>query len=439
MQKLITKSLLATIDIIWLIVIFYISLLIRQNINYTYLNNFEGLSLYDFTFVILTVFILMFYEKIYNFRYDFWQDTLKVIKSFIIGFFITMSILALTKTNLQYSRAFILIYFTIGIILMPILKRYTKKLIFMIPFFKEKVLVIGKDKEQLDTFKDELKENWYLGQLYTTNDYQHTIIIANGYNTKELNNLIDTYMDQHHEIFVVPYINGINFRDSQIMEYSNIRLNTIQIKNKLLIKSNIYIKNIFDKIVSLILLPIFLIVHIFIFIAIKLDSKGSIWFKQKRLGKDGHVFEVYKYRTMYENSDDILTDYLKTNPHEISYYQQYHKYQTDPRITKIGKILRDTSLDELPQLINVLKGDMSLVGPRPYMLNESEKLADKQSFILKVKPGITGLWQVSGRNNLTFQQRNELEIWYIKNWSLWADFVIMLKTIKVVIKKIGAS
>jgi len=439
MQKLITKSLLATIDIIWLIVIFYISLLIRQNINYTYLNNFEGLSLYDFTFVILTVFILMFYEKIYNFRYDFWQDTLKVIKSFIIGFFITMSILALTKTNLQYSRAFILIYFTIGIILMPILKRYTKKLIFMIPFFKEKVLVIGKDKEQLDTFKDELKENWYLGQLYTTNDYQHTIIIANGYNTKELNNLIDTYMDQHHEIFVVPYINGINFRDSQIMEYSNIRLNTIQIKNKLLIKSNIYIKNIFDKIVSLILLPIFLIVHIFIVIAIKLDSKGSIWFKQKRLGKDGHVFEVYKYRTMYENSDDILTDYLKTNPHEISYYQQYHKYQTDPRITKIGKILRDTSLDELPQLINVLKGDMSLVGPRPYMLNESEKLADKQSFILKVKPGITGLWQVSGRNNLTFQQRNELEIWYIKNWSLWADFVIMLKTIKVVIKKIGAS
>jgi undecaprenyl-phosphate galactose phosphotransferase len=182
-----------------------------------------------------------------------------------------------------------------------------------------------------------------------------------------------------------------------------------------------------------------MLIHIVVVIAIKFDSKGSIWFKQKRLGKNDIDFEVYKYRTMYENSDELLKDYLQINPDEVIYYEKFHKYKNDPRITKVGKILRATSLDELPQLLNVLKGDMSLVGPRPYMINESEKLGDNQHFILKVKPGITGLWQVSGRNNLTFKERNQLEVWYIKNWSLWADFVILIKTIKVVMGKVGAK
>jgi len=142
---------------------------------------------------------------------------------------------------------------------------------------------------------------------------------------------------------------------------------------------------------------------------------------------------------MYENSNELLKTYLAKHPEEIEYYEKYHKYKNDPRITKIGKILRATSLDELPQIINVLKGEMSIVGPRPYMLNELDKLGSFKEFILKVKPGITGLWQVSGRNNLTFKERNELEVWYIKNWSLWLDFVILIKTIKVVLLKVGAK
>jgi undecaprenyl-phosphate galactose phosphotransferase len=141
---------------------------------------------------------------------------------------------------------------------------------------------------------------------------------------------------------------------------------------------------------------------------------------------------------MYEKSEELLQTYLKKYPDEINYYNKYHKYQNDPRITKIGKILRATSLDELPQIINIIKGEMSWVGPRPYMLNESEKLGKNLPFILRVKPGITGLWQVSGRNNLTFKERNELEVWYIKNWFLWDDFVILIKTIKVVFLKVGA-
>ena len=172
---------------------------------------------------------------------------------------------------------------------------------------------------------------------------------------------------------------------------------------------------------------------------IKKDSKGKVLFKQKRFGKDSKIFKCYKYRTMYENSDLLLKEYLKNNPREIEYYDKFHKYTNDPRITKTGHFLRKTSLDELPQLFNILQGHMSLIGPRPYMLSEKDKLKDDISIILKVKPGISGLWQVSGRNDLSFKERINLDIWYIQNWSLWIDLVIFIKTIKVVLGKVGAK
>ena len=126
---------------------------------------------------------------------------------------------------------------------------------------------------------------------------------------------------------------------------------------------------------------------------------------------------------MREDGDAILEKYLQEHPEEKEYYSTYHKYQKDPRITKIGGFLRRTSLDELPQILNVAKGEMSFVGPRPYM----------------VKPGITGLWQVSGRNSLNFSSRIDLDVWYIHNWNLWLDTIILLRTVKAVLIKEGAS
>jgi len=438
MQKYITKLLIAIVDIFWLICLFYLSLFIRDGMTLAILPKFNKIELYDFSFVIFIVFSLMVYENIYKFRYDFWQDTLKVSKAFVLGFLLTLSFLALTKSNLEYSRVFILVYFSIGIVMLPILKRYTKKMIFKIPFFKKKILIVGVE-EQVKVFKKEIKDNWYLGQKYDENNYSSVIIVSQGLDILDFNHLIDKYLDKHSELFVVPFITNINFMHSNILEYSNIRLNTVQIENKLLIKNNILIKNIVDKMLSLVILPFFLMIHLLVIIAIKIDSKGKIFFKQDRLGKENHIFKIFKYRTMYENGDELLERYLKNNPSEIKYYEQYHKYKNDPRITRVGKFLRDTSIDELPQLLNVLKDDMSLIGPRPYMTNEAIKLDKYKEIILKVKPGITGLWQVAGRNNLTFKQRNELEVWYIKNWSLWADFVILIKTIKVVISKFGAK
>lgn len=437
MNKHILKFLIIFVDIVSLITIFYLTLFIRKNINSFGLPEFDEFVLYDFSFVIFIIFGLLYYEKIYSFHFDFWQETLKIIKVFFIGFVVVLSILALTKTNFQYSRVFIVLYFLFAVVSLPILKRLTKKFFYSFDFFKRKVLIIG-DEEQIKIFKHEFEQNWYIGQMYVKTDYESVIIAPKSMSIKILNQTITKYLEQTKELYVVPYMKDINFAHSNIMEYSNIRYNTIQVENKLLIKSNTTIKNIFDKLVVFIISPLFILVHLMISFIIKLDSKGSIFFKQHRLGKNNVDFECYKYRTMYENSEDILQKYLEQNPNEVQYYETYHKYQNDPRITKIGKFLRATSLDELAQIINIFKGEMSLVGPRPYMLTESEKLGQKQQFILKVKPGITGLWQVSGRNELTFKERNDLEIWYIKNWSLWADFVILIKTIKVVLSKVGA-
>ena len=199
-----------------------------------------------------------------------------------------------------------------------------------------------------------------------------------------------------------------------------------------------FLKRFFDFIIIICILPFFIVIHLILFILIKLTSKGDVFFVQKRVGKDKKNFNLYKYRTMYEHSDEILKNYLKKYPEEKKYYSKYHKYNNDPRITKIGKFLRTTSLDELPQIINVLKGDMSFVGPRPYLPEELKKMKG-YDIIFKVRPGITGLWQVNGRNNLTFEERMQLEKWYVENWSFWLDLIILLKTIKVVLLKIGAK
>ena len=438
MKKYLLNTIIIIIDTLLLIGIFYLTLYIRVEMEAFSLPPLNYFLLKDFIFVIFIIFILMYYEKIYTLRYDFWQETKKVFKGLFLSYLIVLALLTLQKTSLDYSRLFITLYFTFALLLIPTTKRLTKKLIYKFSFFRKKVLIIG-DKEQINIFEKEFEENWYLGMEPVQKKYDTVIISSKGLSLEKINKKIEKYLNKHSSVYVVPYVTSINFSNSNIMEYSNIRYSTIQIENKLLIRRNIWIKSLFDLLLTLMIIPFFMIVHLIITLAIKLDSKGAVFFKQHRLGKDDSDFVCYKYRTMYEDSDELLQKYLKDKPDEREYYEEYHKYKNDPRITKVGKILRATSFDELAQVINVLKGNMSLVGPRPYMLKESCKLGDNQEFILKVKPGITGLWQVSGRNNLTFQERKKLEIWYIKNWSLWADFVILIKTIKVVLGKVGAS
>ncbi|NPA60462.1 MAG: exopolysaccharide biosynthesis polyprenyl glycosylphosphotransferase [Epsilonproteobacteria bacterium] len=438
MKKRIQTLITIILDIFFLIGLFYLTSYFRGSLSAEDIPAFSEIRLKHFSFVIVIIVFLLYLEKVYTLKYDFWQESYKVIKVFFIAYLLVLTILALSKANLEYSRLFLTLYFFLGALLMPVFKRYSKKLLYLVDSFKSKVLLVGVESE-VERFKKELVDNWYLGMTPVESECDSVIIISKSLEPERLNEHISQHLEESRELFIVPYITDINFAHSSIIEYSNIRYNTILVENRLLLKHNIWIKSFFEYLLTLLILPLFLPIHLLISFLIKLDSKGSIFFKQERMGKDAKAFNCYKYRTMYENSDALLAEYLKKNPDEVSYYEEYHKYKNDPRITKIGKFLRATSLDELAQVINVLKGEMSLIGPRPYMLSESVKLGEHQKFILKVKPGITGLWQVSGRNNLTFKERNELEVWYIKNWSLWSDFVILIKTIKVVFLKVGAK
>lgn len=170
---------------------------------------------------------------------------------------------------------------------------------------------------------------------------------------------------------------------------------------------------------------------------IKLDSPGPVFFRQKRLGKGFHEFNVLKFRTMVVDAEQRLREILVQDPIARKEYEKFHKLENDPRITRSGRWLRKFSLDELPQLFNVLRGEMSLVGPRAYMPSELEDMGAYADIILRVHPGMTGWWQIHGRHRTTFQQRLQMDEYYISNWSLWVDVFVLLKTVRVVLNGEG--
>lgn len=194
-------------------------------------------------------------------------------------------------------------------------------------------------------------------------------------------------------------------------------------------------KRLTDIILSLVaivaLSPVFLIVAL----VIKFNSKGKIVFGHERIGKGMKKIKVYKFRTMYENSEEIFNNFTEEQKNE--YYINF-KLDNDPRITSVGGFLRKTSLDELPQLINILKGDMSIVGPRPIVEKEISKYGEYVETVFSVLPGLTGYWQANGRSDTTYEERVQMDMYYIKNRSLWMDIKIMFKTVTSVIKGEGA-
>ena len=201
------------------------------------------------------------------------------------------------------------------------------------------------------------------------------------------------------------------------------------------LRSKILLKAVIDYAIVIASAPIWLAVVTVIAAVIKINEPGeSVFFKQKRIGRFGKPFSCYKFRSMHKNWRKILDDYLAQNPAEAEHFAKFHKYEFDPRITKVGGFIRRTSLDELPQLFNVLRLEMSLVGPRPYMFYEKKQIGKNLGKITRVRPGLTGLWQVSGRNEIPFDERVEMECAYVDNLSIFRDFLILVRTIFVVLK-----
>ena len=196
-------------------------------------------------------------------------------------------------------------------------------------------------------------------------------------------------------------------------------------------------KSAFDRVGALILLILASPLLLLISLLVRRDG-GPVIFGHRRVGRGGTEFSCLKFRTMLTNGDEVLARLLAENPAANAEWAANHKLKNDPRVTRIGRILRVTSLDELPQLLNVIRGDMSMVGPRPIVQAEVKRYGRDIDYYYRVKPGLTGLWQVSGRSSTSYRQRIDYDVSYVKTWSLWLDFVILLRTVIVILTREGS-
>lgn len=198
------------------------------------------------------------------------------------------------------------------------------------------------------------------------------------------------------------------------------------------------VKRVGDLVLAAVAMPILLPVLLALAVLVRLTSPGPVFFSHRRICKNGAFFSMWKFRTMCVNSSEVLEHYLATHPDARTEWNQTHKLQDDPRVTKIGRVMRRLSLDELPQIWNVITGRMSLVGPRPIVAAEVEKYAECFHCYTRVKPGVTGLWQVSGRSKLSYDARVKLDCEYVTHWSLAKDMKILALTVKSVVNQDGA-
>lgn len=437
MKNLLAKIIFILSDIAMILLSISLAIFIRESFDTLDPHTIASIQYFTFYPLYLIVLSLFAYEGIYTYKYDFWHESRIIIKVIVFSAILVFAYLAMTKMITEYSRLVIGISFILMAILIPISKNITKKMLYRLGLWRKKAKIYGEDPFLMC----EIYKNPYLGYIKPKENEEPDTVFINSKDTDVhlLRKIITSEIKSKHEIIFVPLMNDYNLTHSHIYELSNTRTNLIVFKNRLKSKYRLFFKSISDLFLSLLIFPFLLPVILIIALRLKqTEPKSPIIFSQERLGQNGEIFICYKFRTMYENSDELLASYLKRHPEEIAYHNQYHKYKNDPRVTKLGHFLRKTSLDELPQIFNVFKNEMSFIGPRPYMLDEKEKIGEHTNTILSVKPGITGLWQVSGRNDVDFKSRVEIDIWYIRNWNLWMDLVILIKTIKTVLFRNGA-
>ena len=289
----------------------------------------------------------------------------------------------------------------------------------------------------------QIEENKILGsccdieKVIEENQINEVIIALPLADNKQMSEIINRLDGKVNKIKFTPELNGTYTFNSQVENYDGLMIISATIN---FVKGfSRILKRVIDIIVSF--LGVLFLIPLTILIWLKTDKqerKEGLFFTQERIGRNGEKIVIYKYRSMVTGADKLLEQMMKEEPQIKEEYEKNKKLKNDPRVTKIGEFLRRTSLDEFPQFINVFKGEMSFVGPRPYLPREKKDMGRYYEKIVKSKPGITGMWQTHGRSETDFEERLILDEYYYRNWSLWLDIVIIIKTIKNVIGRKGA-
>jgi len=421
------------------------------------------------------LFILVLYlifEGLYVVHLPFWRETRKITKILTVAFLIILASISLGKMSAEFSRTVLVWCYFFALPLMPLARLCTKTFLLRLGLWGMPVIVLGAGKTgelvaQALTRDHYLGYNIYcfldddplkkrLGLKFNDRQFQvlgkfqdceavmelsgirDLIIAAPGMKSEKLVELVNRLQRTANSVLVVPDLFGIPVTGVKADYFFDEQMLTFRLKNNLANFWNKLVKRTFDMIVGFLLFICLMPVMLIVAITVKLDSPGPVFFHHQRIGRLGKKFMCYKFRTMVDNAQEMLGEILIKNPRLQMEWDQHYKLRNDPRITRVGKFLRWTSLDEFPQLINVLKGEMSLVGPRPITRKE---IPFFDSFIYDyylVRPGITGLWQVSGRSEIDYKSRGRLEAWYIRNWSLWLDITILFRTVAAVLARRGA-
>ncbi|MBA4374167.1 MAG: undecaprenyl-phosphate galactose phosphotransferase WbaP [Thermodesulfovibrio sp.] len=469
LKNLAENILLFCLDVILIFGIFQLAVLIRLQVLPLFFSGLPQGRVLDAWWIISVWIFFFFYEGLYTMRASFWDEIQAICKVSLLSTAGVFVIVSIGKLSDDVSRMVVLLMGMLSFLLLPPAHMLAKKMLRQLGFLKRRVLILGAGKtgelilralrhepnfgyevvgfvdddplkcgkkiEGIKVHRGIDKALSYINRA----DIEDIFIAMPGAGKERLQGLINHLQHKVERILFVPDIFGIAVLGTNLQYFSTEEAFALEMKNNLSNQVNMLTKWGFDRIVSLVVIPLLMLPMAAIALLIRLDSRGPVIFSQERVGGKGRRFRCYKFRTMYEDADSILASLLAANPELRDHWNQYWKLEDDPRITRIGRFLRITSLDELPQIFNVLKGEMSLVGPRPVTQEEIDMhYKDMAGLCFSVPPGITGLWQVSGRNTLSYAYRVGLDAWYVRNWNLWLDLVIILKTIRIVIKREGA-
>lgn len=405
--------------------------------------------------------------QLYSRRRPFYKEVEQLFKASCYGTLAVIFILYVSRIATHTSRFFVGAFGILAFLLLTLSRFSMKNLLQHSQLLQVPVIVIGAGKtaellvktlrkdpgmgykiiglvEDNKVQKGVLEEYPVLGgfadaeRIIKETGVKRVFVAAPGLEDHALGMLIYRIQPLVENMGVIPNLVGVPTGTVEVESIFSEKLLILRLKNNLARPLNRLIKTLIDYILTII--GTVLISPILLFIAawIYYDSPGPVIFKHIRIGKNGKAFPCYKFRSMCVDADAKLAELLANDPEARAEWERDFKLKNDPRITKSGAFLRKTSLDELPQLFNVLRGEMSLVGPRPIIQEELELYGEFVDDYLMVKPGITGMWQVNGRSDTTYEERVQMDSWYVRNWSVWLDFMLLWRTIKAVVAGKGA-
>ncbi|WP_035058811.1 undecaprenyl-phosphate galactose phosphotransferase WbaP [Andreprevotia chitinilytica] len=405
----------------------------------------------------------------YSLRLPFWDELLEILRSLLLAALLNGMLVLLGKFAI--SRFLWPVSWGVALLMLPWLRGAMRQALLRAGIWQLPTVIIGASANAHEAYRAMMSEaqlgfdvqaflavtpagaeqlahstikvvqlspDELLGWL-DANGRPHVVVAAAQDEMRAIETQVEQLSLRYKDLHVIPPIAGLPLFGVVPHHFFSHEVLLLRVRNNLTVKSLTALKRAFDLFgagVGLLLLS-----PLFAFVAVQIKRQGgpgAVFFGHVRVGMNGAPFKCWKFRTMVHNSQEVLENLLASSAEARAEWDKDFKLKNDPRITPIGAFLRKTSLDEIPQLWNVIKGEMSLVGPRPIITEELERYGDKVDFYLEARPGLTGLWQVSGRNDVSYAERVALDAWYVKNWNLWYDVAIVCKTIKTVTRGSGA-